>query len=72
MMLVDFCAVEPSVKIAMRVLPLALIAFELFWNAAQSEFIYLTDNDVAPRETRRTVRKPIMIYENALLHVVPS
>jgi hypothetical protein len=51
MMLVDFSAVEPSQKIAMRVLSHGHVASGFFSNAAQSEFICFANNDIDPRTT---------------------
>jgi hypothetical protein len=72
MMLVDFSSVELSEKIAMRVLSLHLTASGLFWNAAQSEFICFADDDIDPRSTRPTIRRPDMIYAGALPRFIPS
>jgi hypothetical protein len=64
-MRVDFSAVEPSGKIAMRVLSRGPVASGFFWNAAQSEVICSDDNDVGAAAIRRSLREPIKASESA-------
>jgi hypothetical protein len=59
MMLVDFYAVEPSGKIAMRVLLPGPAASGFFWNAAQSEVICSAEDEVGAGAIRRSLRKPV-------------
>jgi hypothetical protein len=64
-MRVDFSAVEPSGKIAMRVLRRGPVASGFFWNAAQSEVICSAEDDVDSAAIRRSEREPIEASEHA-------
>jgi hypothetical protein len=64
-MRVDFSAVEPSGKIAMRVLSRGPVASGFFWNAAQSEVICSAEDGVDAAAIRRSVRGPIEASERA-------
>jgi hypothetical protein len=65
MMLGDFIAVEPSGKIAMRVLSRGPVASGFFWNAAQSEVICFDDNNIGAAAIRRSLREPLKASEHA-------
>jgi hypothetical protein len=64
-MRVDCSAVEPSGKIAMRVLSRGRFASGFFWNAAQSEVICSDNDDVGAAAIRRSVREPIKTPDSA-------